>query len=198
MLVEDEIRNANRKETPPASTRTHWIIAVCVIALAVAIVAAGIIPRARARTELRQETSQLAIPTVAVVRPMRSAPSQELVLPANVQAYVDAPIYARTNGYLKSWYADIGTHVKKGQLLAEIETPEVDQQLRQARADVATAQANLQLSQITAERYQGLLKTDSVSKQETDNAVADYAAKKAVLESSQANVKRLEELQSFE
>jgi RND family efflux transporter MFP subunit len=198
MLVEDEIRNANRKETPPASGRTHWIIAVAALVLAVAVVVAGIVPRVRARTELRQQTAELAIPTVAVVQPKRTAPSQDLTLPANVQAYVDAPIYARTNGYLKKWYADIGTHVKKGQLLAEIETPEVDQQLRQARADVTTAQANLHLSQITSERYEGLLKTDSVSKQETDNAVADYSAKKAVVESLQANVRRLEELQSFE
>jgi RND family efflux transporter MFP subunit len=115
-----------------------------------------------------------------------------------VQAYIDSPIYARTNGYLKHWYADIGAHVKEGQLLADIETPEVDQQLRQARADLATSEANLHLSQITAERYAGLLKTDSVSKQDADNAEGDFAAKQATVQSAQANVKRLEELQSFE
>ena len=106
------------------------------------------------------------------------------MLPANVQAFKDAPIYARTNGYLKKWYVDIGGHVKAGQLLAEIDTPEVDQQLRQARADVGTAQANLNLSKITAERFTGLLKTDSVSKQEADNAAGDYAAKQAALQSA--------------
>jgi RND family efflux transporter MFP subunit len=132
------------------------------------------------------------------VQPKRSAPAQEIVLPANVQAFADAPIYARTNGYLKRWYVDIGSRVKEGQLLAEIDTPEVTQQLRQARADLGTAQANLNLSKITADRYQGLLKTDSVSKQESDNAAGDYEAKQANVQSAQANVKRLEELQSFQ
>jgi RND family efflux transporter MFP subunit len=147
---------------------------------------------------LRKETAEMAVPTVSVVQPRRSEPTQELVLPANVQAFADSPIYARTNGYLRRWYVDIGSHVKKGQLLAEIETPEVDQQLRQARADLATAEANLGLSKITADRYTDLLKTDSVSKQEADNAAGDYAAKKAIVESSKANVERLEQLQSFE
>ncbi len=133
-----------------------------------------------------------------MVKPKRSAPAQEIVLPASVQAFIDAPIYARTNGYLKKWYVDIGGHVKAGQLLAEIDTPEVNQQLRQSLADLATAQANLNLSKITADRYEGLLKTDSVSKQESDNAAGDYAAKQANLQSSQANVKRLQELQSFQ
>jgi RND family efflux transporter MFP subunit len=110
---------------------------------------------------------------------------------------VDSPIYARTNGYLKKWYSDIGSRVKQGDLLAEIETPEVDQQLSQARADLVTAQANLTLSGTTATRYQDLLKTDSVSKQEVDNAVGDLAAKKAIVQSSEANVKRLEDLESF-
>ena len=112
----------------------------------------GILPRIQARTALRQETMRMAVPTVAVVQPKRSAPAQEIVLPANVQAFADAPIYARTNGYLKRWYVDIGSRVKEGQLLAEIDTPEVTQQLRQARADLATAQANLNLSKITADR----------------------------------------------
>jgi len=119
-------------------------------------------------------------------------------LPANVQAYIDAPIYARTNGYLRNWYVDIGAHVKQGQLLADIETPEVDQQLRQARADLQTAEANLHLAEITANRYEGLLKTDSVSKQDADNAEGNFAAQKATVHAAEANVKRLEELQSFE
>ena len=177
---------------------TRWWLILLAAVVIVGLIVGAILPRIQARASLRKETAEMAVPTVAVVQPKRAAPAEELVLPANVQAFVDSPIYARTNGYLKRWYADIGAHVKAGQLLAEIDTPEVDQQLRQARADLGTAQANLRLSQITAERYSGLLKTDSVSKQEADNAEGDYAAKKAALESAQANVKRLEELQSFE
>src|SRR5208282_201413 len=112
--------------------------------------------------------------------------------------WTDAPIYARTNGYLRRWYSDIGAQVRSGQLLAEIDTPEVDQQLRQARADLATAQANFKLAGITAARYQDLLKTDSVSKQDADNAAGDFEAKRAVVQSAEANVRRLEELQSFQ
>jgi len=181
-----------------ANRSTPWWLILIAAITAAGLVIGAILPRIQARANLRRETNEMAVPTVAVVKPKRTAPASELVLPANVQAFVDSPIYARTNGYLRRWYADIGAHVKAGQLLAEIETPEVDQQLMQARADLGTAQANLRLSQITAERYTGLPKTDSVSKQEADNAEGDYAAKKAALESAQANVKRLEELQSFE
>lgn len=183
--------------TPPRPGRT-WIYAVLAMALVAFVIVGGILPRVRARAELRSETNRLAVPTVAVVTPRAQAPGQELVLPANVQAFIDAPIYARTNGYLRRWYVDIGAHVKKGQLLAEIDTPEVNQQLSQAKADLATAQANLQLSETTARRYEGLLKTDSVSQQEADNASGDFAAKKAVLDSARANVKRLEDLESFQ
>jgi RND family efflux transporter MFP subunit len=183
---------------PKSSHRSHlWILILALLAAALLVVF-GILPRIQARTELRKETADMAIPTVAVVKPKRSAPTQEIILPANVQAYADAPIYARTNGYLKRWYVDIGGHVRAGQLLAEIDTPEVNQQLRQARADLATAEANLNLSKITADRYAGLLMTDSVSKQEADNAEGDYGAKQATAQSAQANVKRLEELQSFQ
>lgn len=193
---DDDTPEANSPH-PPRSGRP-WLIAAIAFVIVVAIVIAGILPRVRARVALRKETADMAVPTVAVVRPKPSAPAQEIVLPANVQAFVDSPIYARTSGYLKRWYVDIGTHVRKGQLLAEIETPELDQQLRQARADLATAQANLSLSQITATRYTDLLKTDSVSKQEADNAASDFAAKKAIVQSSEANVQRLEQMQSFE
>jgi RND family efflux transporter MFP subunit len=140
----------------------------------------------------------MATPVVNVVQPHRTAPGQEIVLPASVQPFLDAPIYARTSGYLKRWYVDIGAHVKQGQLLAEIDTPEVTQQLGQARADLGTAEANLNLSKITADRYAGLLKTDSVSKQDADNAAGDYAAKRATVQSAEANVRRLEDLQSFQ
>jgi RND family efflux transporter MFP subunit len=205
VVPEDEIENrANGQEMDhrldsnrPKGSARWWLLLLAVVAV-VALILGAVLPRIHARADLRKETDEMAVPTVAVVKPKRAAPAAELVLPANVQAFVDSPIYARTNGYLRHWYVDIGAHVKAGQLLADIETPEVDQQLRQARAEVGTAQANLRLSQITAERYAGLLKTDSVSKQEADNAEGEYAARKAALESAQANVKRLEELQSFE
>ena len=184
--------------SPGPHRRHHWVAAVVVLAVILAVVFGGILPRVRARAELKDETDATAIPTVSIVRPQHGTPSQEVVLPANVQAFNDAPIYARTNGYLKKWYVDIGSRVKAGQLLAEIDTPEVNQQLQQARADLATAEANLHLSQITAERYAGLLKSDSVSKQEADNAAGDYAAKKATVDSAEFNVKRLQDLQSFQ
>ena len=192
-LAEHKIENH-----PQGSPARRWWIIVLALVIVAAIVVSGILPRIHARADLDKETAQMAIPTVAVVHPKRGAPTQEVVLPANVQAYIDAPIYARTNGYLKHWYADIGAHVKAGQLLADIETPEVDQQLRQSRADLATAEANLNLSKITATRYSDLLKSDSVSKQDADNAAGDFAAKQATVQSAQANVKRLEELQAFE
>ncbi len=146
---------------------------------------------------LAQQTTLNAVPIVDVIHATPLNTASDLVLPGSLEAYVASPIYARTDGYLKKWYRDIGSHVKQGELLAEIETPEVDQQLLQARADVTTAQANLTLATITAARYQDLLKTDSVSKQEVDNANGDLAAKKSIVHSAEANVKRLEELQSF-
>jgi len=186
------------EDRPQGRSSRRWWILVLALAAVAALVVSGILPRIHARADLDKETAEMAIPTVSVIHPKRGEPAQEVVLPANVQAYIDAPIYARTNGYLKGWYVDIGAHVKAGQLLADIETPEVDQQLRQSRADLATAQANLNLSKITATRYADLLKTDSVSKQDADNAAGDYEAKQATVQSAQANVKRLEELQAFE
>ncbi|HEY6384481.1 MAG TPA: efflux RND transporter periplasmic adaptor subunit [Candidatus Acidoferrum sp.] len=146
---------------------------------------------------LAENTEALAIPTVAVTHPTSEVAQEDLVLPGTLQAYVESPIYARTSGYLQKWYHDIGTRVPKGELLADIDTPEVDQQLLQARADLNTAQANASLSKITSSRYQELIKTDGVSKQEVDNAVGDYAAKAATVQSFAANVRRLEELESF-
>ena len=196
---ENEVEQAVRlKANPSGRSSSRWWIAVLAFAAVVAVVISGILPRIQARNTLAKETKEMAIPTVAVVHPHRAAPSNDLVLPANVQAYIDAPIYARTNGYLKKWYADIGTRVTAGELLAEIETPEVDQQLRQARADLGTAEANLHLAEITSTRYAGLLKTDSVSKQDADNAEGSFAAQKATVQAMEANVKRLEQLQSFE
>jgi RND family efflux transporter MFP subunit len=186
--------------TPPRkrSTRPGWGLLALAFLLVAAVFAGGVLPRVKARTALAKETSQMAIPVVAVAHPEPGSPAQELVLPANVQPYTVAPIYARTDGYLKKWYVDIGAHVKSGQLLAEIETPEVEQQLRQARANLATAEANLSLSKTTADRYEGLLKTNSVAQQETDNAVGSYKANQAIVDSNLANVQRLEALVSFQ
>lgn len=189
---------APQKPTQTKKGSRHWIIAIAAFALVAGALTFGILPRVTARTALRKETAQMAQPTVAVIHPERAAQAEEVVLPANVQAFISAPIYARTNGYLKKWYADIGAHVKEGQLLAEIETPEVDQQLQQARADLGTAQANLHLAEITANRYQDLLKTNSVSQQETDNTIGALAANRATVQANQANVSRLQQLQSFE
>ena len=174
------------------------LIAIIALIVVIAIVVAGVVPRLRAKAALKVETNSLAVPQVQVIQPKRGSPAQEIILPGNIQAFTDAPIYARTNGYLKAWYFDIGAHVKQGQLLAVIETPEVDQQLLQARADLNTAQANLNLSQITYNRFEGLKNTDSVSTQDVDNAAGDYAAKKATVDSAQSNVNRLADLQSFE
>jgi RND family efflux transporter MFP subunit len=191
--------SGGKSPAPAQLAPKHGVLAVVIVLLIVAgVVIAGVVPRRRAVAALKEATRDLAIPTVVAIHPKLGAPQNEVVLPGNIQAFNDSPIYARTNGYLKKWYVDIGARVKAGQLLAEIETPEVDQQLDQARADLNTAQANYTLSQITAQRYQDLLKTDSVSKQDVDNAVGDFAAKKAMVASAQSNVKRLEELQSFE
>jgi RND family efflux transporter MFP subunit len=158
----------------------------------------GIFSRKRAEADLQQATTAAAISTVNAVYPQAGAPSDEIVLPGNTQAFIDAPIFARTSGYVKRWYVDIGARVKKGQLLAEIETPEIDQQLQQARADLETARANLHQAEITAERWQALLKTNSVSKQETDQAISSFNANKATVDSNLSNVRRLEELQGFQ
>jgi RND family efflux transporter MFP subunit len=183
------------RKSSPGRTAAMLLIAVIVVGF---LVISGIVPRLRSRKALAAETNQLAAPTVLVIQPKRGAPSQEILLPGNIQAFVDAPIYARTNGYLKRWYFDIGSHVKQGQLLAEIESPEVDQQLSQAQADLGTVTANLHLSQITANRYADLIQQDAVSQQDTDNAVSDLASRNTAVKSAQANVDRLKQLVSFE
>jgi RND family efflux transporter MFP subunit len=154
--------------------------------------------RIDADEKLARTTSEAAVPSVAVIHPQAGAPNQEIALPGYVRAFTDTPVYARTNGYLKAWRFDIGAHVSKGDLLAEIDTPEIDQQLRQARSDLATAQANLQLAAITAKRNEDLLKTRSVSTQDRDNADGTLAADKAIVQSNEGNVARLEQLQSYE
>jgi len=194
---------SSAREPVEASRRTGesgkgGILLIIALLVVAGVVIAGILPRMHARAALQTETKDLSTPAVKIQHPKLGASATEIVLPGNIQAYADSPIYARTDGYLKSWKADIGTHVKAGQELAEIETPEVDQQLDQAKADLNTAEANFKLSQITANRYQDLAKSDSVSKQDVDNANGDFEAKKAMVASAQSNVNRLEQLQSFE
>jgi RND family efflux transporter MFP subunit len=180
-----------------AAHRGYLVLAIALIATA-GLLASGIWSRITAAKTLRTETSQVATLAVSIVSPKQSSPAQEIVLPGNVEPFINSPIYSRTNGYLKAWYADIGTRVKKGQLLAVIETPEVDQQLEQSMSNLNTAKANLALSEITKNRYEGLLKTNAVAQQDVDNAIGSYNANKAIVEASQANVKQLQALQSFE
>jgi RND family efflux transporter MFP subunit len=189
---------SNRFVTGRERPRRQLLVAAVALALVAAVIFSGIHSRAADESRLKQRTEAAAIPTVAVVFPKEGAPTDEIVLPGVTQAFIDAPIYARTNGYLKQWYFDIGARVKKDQLLAVIETPEVDQQLQQARADLDTAQANVAIAKITADRWQGLVSDGSVSQQETDEAVINLKATQAALESKAANVRRLEQLQSFE
>jgi len=157
----------------------------------------GISTRTKALDAVTRETREMAVPSVSVTTPERAAPQEEIVLPGTMQALKEAPVYARVNGYLKRWTVDIGTRVRTGQLLAEIDTPELDQQLMQARADLATADANAKLARTTADRYRDLIKSDSVSQQDLDNANGNLDAKQAAVESARANVRRLEQLQAF-
>jgi RND family efflux transporter MFP subunit len=197
-----EVPQAGSESPTPAPLKTSSRLLLAGLAVAVAVLGtviySGIHERAHAATTLGVRTEKAAVPTVNVVLPTPGSASQEIVLPGNTEPFNDTPIYARTNGYLKRWYVDIGAHVSAGQLLAEIDTPEIDQQLEQARADLKNAQANEQLAQITATRWQNLLKSNSVSKQETDQAVQDLSARQASVDSMTANVHRLQELQSFE
>lgn len=156
-----------------------------------------IVGRSRAMAALAEETNELATTTVSVVTPASRAPEEEIVLPGTIQAYEDAPIYARTSGYLRRRTGELGMKVRAGQLLAEIDAPELEQQLQQARADLATAEANVRLAQITADRYADLLHTDSVSQQDADNASGALEARKAAVESARHNAERLQELRAF-
>ena len=187
--------------TQTTTNRKPMYIAVGVAAVAlVAAVAWGIHDRVHAESELKEETRISAIQTVHVVHASAAGgkDGQELILPGNAQAYTDTPIYARTGGYLRKWYADIGQHVKQGQLLAQIETPELDQQLQAAEADLKQAQANLDLAKTTNDRWQALVSKRAVSKQEADQAQSTLEARRSLMAASEANVRRLQQLQSFE
>jgi RND family efflux transporter MFP subunit len=177
---------------------SRWSFLAAGLLVLAALLVSGIWSRVKAERSLRADATQAAITGVSVILPKQAQPDQNIILPGNVQPYITSPIYSRTNGYLKKWYFDIGAHVKKGQLLAVIETPEVDQQLQQARSTLLTAQANLELATITKTRYQRLLKTNAVSQQDVDNAVGTYNANKAIVEADQAAVLQYAALVSFE
>ncbi|WP_114811753.1 efflux RND transporter periplasmic adaptor subunit [Paraburkholderia kururiensis] len=191
--------NADVPASQPSSTNHHRGRRFAVIAAAVAAaLAAGIVPRLSAHAALKKQTATLEVPAVQVTKPTVAPADQPLLLPADIEANQQTPIFARTNGYLKAWYADIGAHVKAGQLLAVIDAPEVDAALRAARADEQQALANDQLAQVTASRWQQLVDTHAVSQQETDIKVSDAQAKHAALLAAQSNVARLAQMQSYE
>jgi RND family efflux transporter MFP subunit len=204
-MVENDVREISardkgrlERQAGPKSSVTRWLTGLIVLAIFAGVLIFGIRSRIRAQASLRTVTQQMAVPSVSVVQPKKAAPAQEIILPGNIQPFISSPVYARTDGYLKKWYFDIGAHVKAGQLLALIETPEVDQQLAQAQATLDTARANLELSRITMERYQGLLLKHAVAQQDVDNAVGSYNANKAIVEADQASVQRYTALVSFE
>ncbi|RRA48447.1 efflux RND transporter periplasmic adaptor subunit [Acidipila sp. EB88] len=182
----------------PLSTGKALVLIVGGLVLAVVLAGLGIIPRVRAQKRLTSQTDATAAPSVLVAKPIQGKPEDTLLLPGALQAYISSPIYARTSGYLTHWYADIGAHVRKGALLAVIESPEVDQQLKQAKADLATAEANARNATIQAKRYQSLLTQDAVSQQDTDNFTTSQLSTNTQVQSAQANVDRLQQLVGFE
>jgi RND family efflux transporter MFP subunit len=185
-------------QPPPVSGGSLMLVLVIVLLLAVGLGVFGVLKRKHTSAALVKYTDTSAAPPVSLVQPVLQENAREIVMPGNIQAFTMAPIYARTTGYVKAWYHDIGTHVRKGELLAVIETPELDQQLASAKADLATATANAGLAKITADRYNDLISTSAVSQQDTDNAVNLLAARDTEVVSAAANMHRLEELQSFE
>src|ERR1700722_14096946 len=193
----EKLREALRPTSPRKSPRS-WLVPVLAVLAAVLVLGFGIRSRVRAETTLRAMTDQMAVPSVSVVTPKQTAPATEIILPGNMQPFISSPIYARTDGYLKKWYFDIGAHVKAGELLAIIQTPEVDEQLSQSRSTLNTAQANLELAQITRDRYQSLLKKHAVAQQDRDNAEGTSSANKAIVDADMANVRHYEALVSFE
>ncbi len=188
----------NLLEPTPHATHRTVVILIVLLVIAVIVAITGILPRIHARAALRKQTDSLAVPTVSVVTAKSGAPMQEVVLPGTIQAHQDAPIYARTNGYVKAWYHDIGSRVRKGELLAVIESPEIDRQVDQARASLTTAQANLRLSHVTAQRYQGLSGTEAVSRQSVDTATQNERAQLSSVGVAQQTLNQMLAMQSFE
>jgi RND family efflux transporter MFP subunit len=190
--------HSSAPEHAPISPLKALIGVGLVLIVAVVLAVFGILPRRSAEAALAQHTQTAAPPYVTALPPKPGEPVDNFVLPGNVTAFTDSPIYARTSGYLVRWYFDLGAHVKKGDLLAVIATPELDQQLAQARADLATAEANANNAKTQADRYTGLVDANAVSRQDTDTFVNQAASTSAAVRSAQANVQRLMELQSFE
>jgi multidrug efflux system membrane fusion protein len=184
-------------ELPPAPPRKALLMVG--VALLVLLLAGGftLLDRSSRGRALAKETEQNAVPSVAVVHPQAETPDEELALPGSLQAFKESPIFARTNGYLVRWYKDIGSRVKKGELLAQIDTPEVDQELNQGRAARQQILSQMELAKISAQRWENLRKTDSVSAQEADQQSSGYQQSKANLVAADANVRRLEQLESF-
>ncbi len=185
------------QKLPPRKHRSLTLVLGGILLGAVLLAATGILSRQRSEAKLAHWTNAQAIPTVAVIRPQLGTKDQALVLPADIEAYYQAPIYARVGGYLKMWYKDIGAHVKAGELLAEIDAPELDQQLQQAKHDFASVQAGAALAELTAKRWTNLLASQAVSQQTADEKTGDALAKKALVAAAQANVDRLEALEGF-
>jgi RND family efflux transporter MFP subunit len=181
----------------PRPPRRIRILGVLTLVIAIALAAGGIAMRVHAAAVLKSHVAENAVPTVTVITPSTDEARQELVLPGNVRPFYEAPIHARVSGYLKNWCVDIGTPVQAGQVLAEIETPELDQQLHQAEADLNTALAKEKLAEVTAKRWQSMVESTSVSKQEADEKQGDYEAKQATVAAEQANVERLQAMTSF-
>jgi RND family efflux transporter MFP subunit len=181
---------------PFSAMQKLFVVAAAAVVLLVVVI--GLLSRKSASAQLAEATDRAAVPLVNVVSIEPSKGTTELILPGTTQSFIEAPIFARTNGYLKKWYFDIGAHVRKGQLLAEIETPELDQQLKQAQQDLFTAKQNEELALTTAARWQRLVTDDAVSKQEAEQYESDYKAKKFTTSSASANVDRLLQLQCFE
>ena len=184
----------NSSLRPSRSLKVSGILAALI---AVGIVLIGINTRASHDAKLKEWTDQQAVPTVSVSQPGGAIEGNQLILPGRFEAYARAPIYARVSGYLKNWKVDIGGTVKTGQLLGEVETPDLDQELLQAKADLASAQANVSLAETTANRWQNMLKTQSIARQEVDEKVGDYQSKQAIVKAAEANVNRLQALKSF-
>jgi len=197
-MKEREPNQGGAGERPALTGRGALILLAVLLLIAVVAGVAGIVPRLRADKQLAQRTDELALADVVVEKPQLGEPSQEIVLPGNMFAYVDSPIYARTDGYLEKWYFDIGAHVRKGQLLATIASPEVDQQLAQAKAELLTAEANAHYAKQQAQRYTDLLAENAVTKQDTENFVTQQASTNTQVRSAQANVDRLDQMVGFE
>ena len=193
-----EIIPFNGQPNAGQHARRRWIMPSIIGVVVMAVLILGIRSRVKAATDLRTVTAQMAVPSVSVVQPKLAAPAQEIILPGNIQPFISSPVYARTDGYLKRWYFDIGAHVKAGQLLATIQSPEIDEQLSQARSTLATAQANLNLAEITKTRYEAMFQKHAVSQQDRDNAAGTYSANKAIVGAGMANVRHYEALVSFE